>query len=64
MMMMKSRIVVLVLAFAALGLLLGFAESFDVIPLREPAFKTGADSPASSIEIGEEVSVTVKKADR
>lgn len=63
-MAMKSRIVVLVLAFAALGLLLGFAESFDVIPLREPAFKAGADGTASSVGIEEQVSVQVKRSDR
>ena len=59
---MKSRIVVLVLAFAALGLLIGFADSFDVIPLREPAFKAGADGTASSVDIQDQVSVRVGKA--
>lgn len=29
---MKSTIVIFVLAFAALGLLLGFAEAFDMLP--------------------------------
>jgi hypothetical protein len=29
---LKSTIVIFVLAFAALGLLLGFAEAFDMLP--------------------------------
>jgi hypothetical protein len=31
---LRSTIVIFVLAFAALGLLLGFAEAFDVLPGR------------------------------
>ena len=60
---MISSLVVFVLAFAAMGLLLGFAAAMDTRMERPPAFLSNPDmNNTSSINIQENVNVTVQKA--
>ncbi|MEO9294214.1 MAG: hypothetical protein ABI347_01275 [Nitrososphaera sp.] len=61
---MISSVVVFVLAFAAMGLLLGFAATMDVRMERPPAFQLGPDmnNTSSNVDIQEQVNVTVQKA--
>ncbi|AIC15306.1 hypothetical protein [Nitrososphaera viennensis] len=60
---MISSIVVFVLAFAALGLLLGYAATFDVQPQHERAIMADiGSSNSTSITLGEQVSAQVQPA--
>jgi hypothetical protein len=60
---MISSVAVFVLAFAAMGLLLGFAAAMDTHMERPPAFKTGPGmNNTSNVDIQEQVNVTVQKA--
>ena len=62
---MISSVVVFVLAFAAMGLLLGFAAVMDMHMhmQRPPAFLSGSGTNnTSSVNIQEQVNVTVQKA--
>ncbi|MEW5840571.1 hypothetical protein [Nitrososphaera sp.] len=49
---MKSSIVVFVLAFAAMGLLLGFADSIEVAMQHQPAFRPQAANGTNSTATG------------
>ena len=60
---MKSSIVVFVLAFAAMGLLIGYAASIDVPMQQEPDFMATGTNSTSSVEIEEQVQVDVEKAE-
>ncbi|HEU4984923.1 MAG TPA: hypothetical protein VFT58_04735 [Nitrososphaera sp.] len=65
--MMISTVVIFVLAFAALGLLLGFAATFDVHPQHERATSAGVGPSSNngsntSITFGDQVNVQVKPA--
>lgn len=64
---MKSSIVVFVLAFAAMGLLIGLAASMDVEMLQgPPAFRAnggdGAGMNGTSIAIEEQVTAQVNRS--
>ncbi|MEO9363134.1 MAG: hypothetical protein ABI348_04460 [Nitrososphaera sp.] len=68
---MISTVVIFVLAFAALGLLLGFAATFDVHPQHERAASAGvgpgnnsssSNDNGTSITFGDQVNVQVKPA--
>ncbi len=59
---MLSAIVVLAVAFAAMGLLLGFAATYSVEPEREPPFRAGDSMNSTNITIEESVSVTVNRS--
>jgi hypothetical protein len=60
---MLSAIVVFAVAFAAMGLLLGFAATCIVEPEREPQFRAGNSMNSISVTIQESVSVTVERSD-
>ncbi len=60
---MLSAIVVFAVAFAAIGLLLGFAATYSVEPEREPQFRAGNSVNSTSVTIQESVSVTVERSD-
>ena len=64
---MKSSIVVFVLAFAAMGLLIGYAASIDVPTQQGPdstmTTTTAGMNSTSSIGIEEQVQADVEKAD-
>jgi hypothetical protein len=63
---MKSSIVVFVLAFAAMGLLIGYAASIDVPMQQQPdstvTTTTGMNS-TSSVGIEEQVQADIEEAD-
>ena len=60
---MISSVVVFVLAFAAMGLLLGFAATMDIHMERPPAFLSNSGmNSTSNVNVQENVSVTVQKA--
>ena len=59
---MLSAIAVFVLAFAAMGLLLGYAATFDVVSDHEPPFRTGDSMNNTRITIDESVQVTVERS--
>ena len=59
---MISSVVVFVLAFAAMGLLLGFAAAMDTHMERPPAFLSNSGmNNTSSVNIQENVNVTVQR---
>lgn len=57
---MISTIVIFVLAFAALGLLLGYAEVFDVQQEQERVTINESGSNSTSLTFEEEISVQVE----
>ena len=62
---MISSIVIFVLAFAALGLLLGFAATFDVQPLRGSLASASSGSNNTnntSVNLSEQVNVQVQSS--
>lgn len=59
---MISIVVVFALAFAAMGLLLGYAATFDVESEHEPPFRTGDSLNSTSIMIEESVQVQVNRS--
>lgn len=60
--MMLSAIVVFGLAFAAVGLLLGYAATYDVESDFKPPFRNGDSMNSTNITIEESVNVTVKRS--
>ncbi len=56
---MISTVVIFVLAFAALGLLLGFAATFDIQPEQERVTIGENGTNSTSITLEEEISVQV-----
>ncbi|NWG37001.1 hypothetical protein [Nitrososphaera sp.] len=58
---MISAVVVFALAFAAMGLLLGYAATYHVVPEHEPPFRTGDSINSTSIAIEESVQVIVDR---
>jgi hypothetical protein len=59
---MISAIVVFAVAFAAMGLLLGYAATYNVEPEQEPPFRTGGSLNSTNITIEESVSVAVERS--
>ena len=59
---MISAVIVFVVAFAAMGLLLGYAATYHVVPEHEPPFRTGDSMNSTSISIEESVQVTVERS--
>jgi hypothetical protein len=60
---MISSVVVFVLAFAAMGLLLGFAATMETHVQRPPVFKAGSGTNStSSLSVQEHVNATVERA--
>jgi len=59
---MISTIVIFAVAFAAMGLLLGYAATFNVESEHEPPFRTGDSLNSTSIMIEESVQVQVNRS--
>lgn len=59
---MISAVVVFVVAFAAMGLLLGYAATYHVEPEHQPPFRTGDSMNSTNITIEESVQAQANRA--
>lgn len=59
---MISAVLLFVVAFAAMGLLLGYAATYHVVPKHKPPFQTGDSMNNTRIAIEESVQVTVDRS--